>query len=79
MNFRAEMKERFDRVEFELRELAGKVEALVKIAEKRDEVEAQVRVAQLSDPSDMYEKEYKEEEDEDLAGGIVDWRERKEA
>ncbi len=78
MNFRAEMKERFDRVEFELRELAGKVEALVKIAEKRDEVEAQVRVAQLSDPSDMYEKEYKEEEDDDLAGEIVNWRERKE-
>ncbi len=78
MNFRAEMKERFDRVEFELRELAGKVEVLVKIAEKKDEIEAQIREAQRSEPSDLYDLEYKEEEDDDLAGEIVNWRERKE-
>ncbi|KKM98017.1 hypothetical protein LCGC14_1162260 [marine sediment metagenome] len=78
MNFRAEIKERFDRLEKEVRELTGEVRTLVKIAEKRDEVEAQVRAVQVADPSNLYEKEYKEEEDEDLAGEIVNFGKRKE-
>jgi len=78
MNFRVEMKERFDRVELELRRLAEVVGELVKIAGKKDEVEAQVREAQHSEPSNLYDLEYKEEEDDDLAGEIVNWRERKE-
>ena len=78
MSFRAEIKERFDRLEKEVRELTGEVRTLVKIAEKRDEVEAQVRAAQRADPSNLYEKEYKEEEDEDLAGEIVNFGKREE-
>ena len=78
MNFRAEIKERFDRLEREVRGLSEEVRALVKIAEKRDEVEAQVRVAQRTDPSNLYEKEYKEEEDEDLAGEIVNFGRKEE-
>ena len=85
MNFRAEIKEGFDRLEREVeglarevRELAQEVRTLVKIAEKRDEVEAQVRAAQRADPSNLYEKEYKEEEDEDLAGEIVNFGRKEE-
>ncbi len=83
MNFRTEMKEKFDRLEQEVRGLAWEVGeltrgvgTLVKLAEKRDAVEDQIRTAQKADPSNLYDKEYKEEEDDDLAGEMVQWREK---
>ncbi len=86
MNFKAETRGRFDRLEREVRGLAqevrgltGEVRALVKIAEKRDEVEAQIRATQKADPSNLYDREYKEEEDDDLAGEIVSWGEKEQA
>lgn len=82
MNFKAEMKERFDRLEREVRTLAAVVqtfqEKFMESESRRNEVEQQIRVAQTAELSHLYKSQIEEDQDEDLVGETVEMQEKPE-
>ncbi len=80
MNFKAEMRERFERLEREVRGLATMVqsfqEKFMESESKRDEIEQQFRVAQTAKLSSLYQSQIEEDQDEDLIGETVEMQEK---
>lgn len=81
MRFRTEVKEWFDRVEREMRDLVREIQDFKKnFAEsesKRDEIAKQIQVAQVSEASSLYNRLIEEDEDEGFVGEVVDMPETK--
>ena len=81
MTFRNEIRERLGRLEGEVRGLTEILRDFHKdfmsLNEKREEIERQVREAQTSERSKLYERRIEEDEEESLAGEIVEMEDSK--
>ncbi len=81
MSFRTEVKEWFDRVEREMRDLVKEIQDFkkdfAKSENKRDEITKQIQAAQVSEVSSLYNRLIEEDEDEGFVGDVVDMPEKK--
>ncbi len=76
MNFKTEMRERFDSLEQATKELREEIQGFrkefVEDTEKRNLIAQHIRVAQASEASSLYKKQIEEDQDENLVGEMID-------